>query len=101
MGAGFRASFTAGPAPRILSGAPGILESCGRRPVGSIGPDSGTLGTDTRDPFRARPFRSRDPGAGAKPAKQSSLINKPKKQRSSLFQGELGKKESRYPFQRS
>lgn len=103
-----RGSGTLRPRPRVR-GALGILESRGRRPVAVSGPtlgpwDPGTLGTDTRDPFRQRPFAPKTwvGGGGPKPAKQFSLlINKPKKQRSGLFQGELDKKEPRYRFQRS
>ena len=103
VGAGFR--HPSPPAPRPWSsGHIGVTrpQACGQyqaRPW-----DPGTLGTDTRDPFRLRPFAPETwvGGGGAKPAKQFSLlINKPKKQRSGLFQGELDKKEPRYPFQRS
>ena len=56
MGAGFWAPFTAGPALRVLSGAPRILESCGRRPVVSIGPTLAPWGRTAGTPIGLGPF---------------------------------------------
>lgn len=102
VGAGFWAPFTAGPAPRVpewCSGHTGVM-----RPQAVRSGDPGTLGTDTRDPIPAGPFRSRDLGwgrgeKGAKPAKQSSLLISPGNKEAASSRGELDKKGSRYPFQ--